>query len=149
MLGGEQPEGEQRYPPQVQASAESDRIIYARNTHGQQGEKNQPSLPIPLTERSARVPPQASRASSESVSTPLRVSTNLPCSVHILFSAPYSVVSPRAAVLLGYASKVLYKPISRRDETGGSPKFLHERSPRRLAQLLSEQATRLGERDLA
>ncbi|QCD99846.1 hypothetical protein DEO72_LG7g1132 [Vigna unguiculata] len=36
----------------------------------------------------------------------------------------------------------------RRDETGSSPKFLHERSPRRLAQLLSEQATRPGERDL-
>ncbi|QCD94721.1 hypothetical protein DEO72_LG5g2806 [Vigna unguiculata] len=37
----------------------------------------------------------------------------------------------------------------RRDETGSSPKFLHERSPRRLAQLLSEQATRPSERDLA
>jgi len=34
----------------------------------------------------------------------------------------------------------------RRDETG---RPLHEKSPRRLAQLLSEQATRLGERDLA
>ncbi|QCD97658.1 hypothetical protein DEO72_LG6g2369 [Vigna unguiculata] len=34
----------------------------------------------------------------------------------------------------------------RRDETGRS---LHEISPRRLAHLLSEQATRPGERDLA
>ncbi|QCD83956.1 hypothetical protein DEO72_LG2g4305 [Vigna unguiculata] len=78
------------------------------------------------------------------------------------------LVRSRAAVLLGHASNALYEPIfqwgtvarpvnlaqasqSRLGEMkqGASLRPLHEKSPRRLAQLLSEQATRPGERDLA
>ncbi|QCD94023.1 hypothetical protein DEO72_LG5g2101 [Vigna unguiculata] len=36
-LGGEQLGGEQRYPPQVWASAESDQVIHGRGSRGQQG----------------------------------------------------------------------------------------------------------------